>query len=445
MAIGQAQSISELLSLGIRNSNTEKSNSVRAEQQQFGSTLKAFSSSYSGDSHPSAHTSSVSSSWQSSGKGAPIGGKSLPEDRGAREVASTHDRDVDQINPTQPPEDKEALVKDLEDAGVDPQKLKELVVSEGEMTEEEFDQLLESPEAFLQQLNAWLQTPGLGQEILALAEQPMALQQLALISRQNGRPGGGENTTSQPTQVDATAKKEPASDLVGRLLEEQGGGNLEEGLSKDKLFEQLLSSKNAESANKSGQFASLLQGENIQPGNKQSLGQAGISLSGMNVAGQSTTQGAQALPQLPTMRGLPGQPGATEALSERIMMMRAKNMQIAEIKLNPQELGALEVRIKVVNDVANVQFHSPNPSVREALEGQIVRLREMMDGTGLSLGDVGVSDQSLSERTDESFAEHAASTGVSPEADGDGIGHESMSIGAIAQSRQALGLVDYFA
>lgn len=439
MAIGQTQSVSDLLSLGIKNSNNDKANSAKTDQKQFGTTLKAFSSSYS-DTHQASTGRSDSnlSTWLMAGKNNPVSGNSLPDFWGSK--ATGLGVESNSAMP-QRPRNREELVKGLERAGIDPQELKERVVSSGKATDEEFERLMDSPDDFLEELDGWLQTPGLGQEILALAEQPLALQQLALLGR-GGRPGGGDGQVI--AQIDGSGKKEPASDLVGRLLDEQGGeGDLKEGLSKDKLFEQLLNAKNAESGNKAGQFSSLMSGESLQAGKVSPQNAIGLSASG--VMGQSTTQAAQALPQLPAMRGLPGQPGATEALSERIMMMRAKNMQIAEIKLNPQELGALEVRVKVVNDVANVQFHSPNPGVREALEGQIVRLREMLDGAGLSLGDVGVSDQSLSESGEESFAGSSTPEVTGSDSDEGGVLHGAESAGVIAQSRQALGIVDYFA
>ena len=439
MAIGQTQSVSDLLSLGIKNSNNDKANSTKTDQKQFGTTLKAFSSSYS-DTHQTSTSrpNDNLSTWLGAGKNNPVGGNGLPDLWGSKAAGG----DVESSSAIQQrPRDREELVQGLERTGIDPQELKERVVSSGKATDEEFERLMDSPDEFLEELDGWLQTPGLGQEILALAEQPLALQQLALLGR-GGRPGGADGQVLM--QIDGSGKKEPASDLVGRLLDEQGGeGDLKEGLSKDKLFEQLLNAKNGESGNKAGQFSSLMLGESPQGGKLSPQNAIGLSASG--VMGQSTTQAAQALPQLPAMRGLPGQPGGTEALSERIMMMRAKNMQIAEIKLNPQELGALEVRVKVVNDVANVQFHSPNPGVREALEGQIVRLREMLDGAGLSLGDVGVSDQSLSESNEDSFAGSSTPGMVGSDSDEDGLLHGAENAGVIAQSRQALGIVDYFA
>ncbi len=446
MAIGHTQSVSDLLSLGIKNSNNDKANSTKTDQKQFGTTLKTFSSSYSDMRSTSAgRSNNVLFSELPTGKSNPIGGNISPgvgERGGTIGRMESHESEAHTVV-SQRPKNREELVEGLERAGIDPQALKERVVSSGEVTEEEFDDLMDSPDDFLKELDAWLQMPELGLEILALTDQPLMLQQLALLGRV-GRSGGSDGQAQQPVQVETSGKKEPASDLVGRLLDEQGGeGSLEEGFNKNKFFEQLLTAKSSESGNKMGQFSSLMLGESFQ--SEKASPPNGVGLSGLGATVQGSAQVSQALPQLPVMRGLPGQPGATEALSERIMMMRAKNMQIAEIKLNPQELGALEVRIKVVNDVANVQFHSPNPGVREALEGQIVRLREMLDGAGLSLGDVGVSDQSLSDGHEESFASHSTSGSTDADGSDDGLAQGVEQAGMIARSRQSIGVVDYFA
>jgi flagellar hook-length control protein FliK len=55
----------------------------------------------------------------------------------------------------------------------------------------------------------------------------------------------------------------------------------------------------------------------------------------------------------------------------------------------------MEVRIDLTKDQAQVTFLSPHAGVRDALEGQMQRLREMFTQQGMNLMDVNVSDQSL--------------------------------------------------
>lgn len=82
----------------------------------------------------------------------------------------------------------------------------------------------------------------------------------------------------------------------------------------------------------------------------------------------------------------------------RLQMMVGQNIQTAEIRLDPPELGALDIKIKVNNDVASVNITSPHSQVREALESALPRLREMFAESGISLGDVNVRQESHTEQ-----------------------------------------------
>ena len=80
-----------------------------------------------------------------------------------------------------------------------------------------------------------------------------------------------------------------------------------------------------------------------------------------------------------------------QALGERIQWMVSQKMQGAQIRLNPAQLGPMEVRIQVHNDQASIQFSSAHSMVREALEASLPRLRDMFDASGVELVDVDVS------------------------------------------------------
>ena len=92
-------------------------------------------------------------------------------------------------------------------------------------------------------------------------------------------------------------------------------------------------------------------------------------------------------------KGQMGSPQWGQALNERIMVMAAQNNQVAEIQLDPPELGSLKIRLQVGQDQVSVNFTSPHASVRDAVEQSLPRLREMMEEQGLQLGDSSVNDQ----------------------------------------------------
>ncbi|EGG93579.1 Flagellar hook-length control protein fliK [gamma proteobacterium IMCC1989] len=90
-----------------------------------------------------------------------------------------------------------------------------------------------------------------------------------------------------------------------------------------------------------------------------------------------------------------------EAVTEKVMWMSSKGIKEATIQLDPPELGSLQIKVGLTQDQAQVSFTVQNPSVREALDQQSMRLREMFAEDGLNLTDVDVSDQSSQEESGE--------------------------------------------
>ncbi|MBD9589975.1 flagellar hook-length control protein FliK [Pseudomonas sp. PDM03] len=89
------------------------------------------------------------------------------------------------------------------------------------------------------------------------------------------------------------------------------------------------------------------------------------------------------------------QSGWTEEIVNRVMYLSSANLKAADIQLQPAELGRLDIRVNMVPDQqTQVTFMSAHPSVREALDGQMHRLRDMFAQQGMGQVDVNVSDQS---------------------------------------------------
>jgi len=167
----------------------------------------------------------------------------------------------------------------------------------------------------------------------------------------------------------------------------------------------------------------------------------------LNPLSQAITQQVQQA-QRPAL--VPGQPvqmqqtGWSEAVVDRVMWLSSQNLKSAEIQLDPAELGRMEVRIDLSKDQAQVTFLSPHAGVRDALEGQMQRLREMFAQQGMNLMDVNVSDQSLA-RGWQGGAEGGSSRGSS--AEDDAPAEELQGITDISGNRTSgdRGLVDYYA
>lgn len=135
-----------------------------------------------------------------------------------------------------------------------------------------------------------------------------------------------------------------------------------------------------------------------------------------------------------------------EAMVEKVMWMSSQNLRSVEIQLDPAELGPLEIQIQSRGQDLQVQFISQNPSVREALEGQMHRLREMFAGQGMEQAEVTVADRSAGEQSRQGegqLAERSVNQGARENQGG-------LEEGAsLAQSGERItqplrGLVDYY-
>ena len=105
-----------------------------------------------------------------------------------------------------------------------------------------------------------------------------------------------------------------------------------------------------------------------------------------------------------TMQVPPNHPNWSFEMGEKMMWMNKQGIQQAEIHLDPPELGSLTVKVSVDSDVATVSFVAASTQVKDLLEGQVQRLREMMAQQGVELAevDVNVSQQgSGSHQSDE--------------------------------------------
>lgn len=136
------------------------------------------------------------------------------------------------------------------------------------------------------------------------------------------------------------------------------------------------------------------------------------------------------------------QPGWTQDVTDKVMWMSSQNLKTAEIKLDPAELGRLDIKIDMTQEHMQVSFSSANAGVRESLESQMYRLRELFAQQGMQNVDVDVSDQSQQQaRTQEQTATQGlGSRNAEGEAD------TQQHITSIREQQDGrLGLVDYYA
>jgi len=166
-------------------------------------------------------------------------------------------------------------------------------------------------------------------------------------------------------------------------------------------------------------------------------------MAAMAATANAVSTGAErSLPGAGIINVPPQHPQWSHALGERMQWMVGQQLQQAEIRLDPPELGSLDVKVTVNKEHATVHFVTHNPQVRDALEAATPRLREMFAESGLNLGDVNVSQESFHQQAAQDGGEHAASHDG-----GDAIGDPGPeAIGAVeAPVHRGSGLLDAYA
>ncbi len=262
----------------------------------------------------------------------------------------------------------------------------------------------DDPAAWLQPLpteaaNPFAPLPEGGNELPATDGLPMAWNSLFLINDPAAR--GAPATAEDPQLILAAVEGEgsdgPLQARVQMLAARAGyGGGEEGGGMLEAAFARRLETASAN-------LASVPTGDAAGAAPRQEL--SGVGAAATATQPVVTIGGERPLPSAGTIAVPPQHPQWGHALGERMQWMVGQQLQQAEIRLDPPELGSLDVKVVMNKEHATVHFVTHNPQVRDALEAATPRLREMFAEAGLNLGDVNVSQ--------ESFQQQAARDGES--------------------------------
>ncbi len=218
--------------------------------------------------------------------------------------------------------------------------------------------------------------------------------------------------TSDKPAVKSLNKEKPSS-ILGANAELVGKGDNANGLELDKkpqttnlrsdIFHALSKNKASEviALDDLGNKALTKGSERNQTGFAAALTSA-ATLNSASIQNSASTQPVLAVQ--PTMQSS----AWNQVMSSRVVWMAREGISEASLKLNPANLGSVEVKLNMHNDQANVLFISHNAATRDALEQALPRLRESFEQNGMQLADADVSGQE-SEHAEE---EQAGEAGV---------------------------------
>ncbi|MGR5500706.1 flagellar hook-length control protein FliK [Vibrio sp. DNB22_10_4] len=109
---------------------------------------------------------------------------------------------------------------------------------------------------------------------------------------------------------------------------------------------------------------------------------------------------------------------ASDQVAERVQMMMSKNLKHVDIRLDPPELGRMQIRMSLNNDSATVHFTVQNQQTRDMVDQAMPRLREMLSQQGIQLADTSVQQQGQQQR----HASNGSGTGDSGNSASNGSG-----------------------
>lgn len=98
---------------------------------------------------------------------------------------------------------------------------------------------------------------------------------------------------------------------------------------------------------------------------------------------------------------------AAKLLQERVSALLNINNKEAEIRLDPPEMGSMQIRIRSDAEQAQINFVVQNQQAKEALEQSMPKLREMLAEQGIELGESSIQQGDSQENMAEQEQQNA--------------------------------------
>ncbi|MEO2266898.1 flagellar hook-length control protein FliK [Pseudoalteromonas sp. YIC-656] len=133
---------------------------------------------------------------------------------------------------------------------------------------------------------------------------------------------------------------------------------------------------------------------------------------------------------------------AAQQLHQRVNMLLNLSNQQAEIRLDPPELGSMQVRVRSEGEQAHVNFVVQNQQAKEALEQTMPRLRELLAQQGLALGDTNVEQQGQQQEFDGNESQFA---GQQQNAKDEEVAQDEQLIAAQQKNASSKQGIDFYA
>ncbi|OTA21081.1 flagellar hook-length control protein FliK [Xenorhabdus beddingii] len=122
-----------------------------------------------------------------------------------------------------------------------------------------------------------------------------------------------------------------------------------------------------------------------------------------------------------------------QQLNQHVLFFNRNGLQQAELRLHPQELGALHIRMSVEDNQAQLHFVSAHQNVRAALEAALPGLRHSLAESGIQLAQSSVGSDAQGNWQQEHHASNQANNQNRSQNNGHSNSHaDSQSHGLVA-------------
>lgn len=206
------------------------------------------------------------------------------------------------------------------------------------------------------------------------------------------------NTTPESSSSQSTAPgKDEKHEIKGAALNAPAASNAASQSSS--TAQSSNSSLNLASDSHFQQALSAMIKQDDQAPAHSSASDSGLNISGPITSASTlpapvTASATSSTPSTPMLNAQLGSDEWQQALSQQIVMFSRNGQQNAELRLHPEDLGAIQISLKLDNDQAQISLVSSHSHVRSALEAAIPQLRSALAESGINLGESQVSSDS---------------------------------------------------
>ncbi|GAA0335338.1 flagellar hook-length control protein FliK [Morganella psychrotolerans] len=163
----------------------------------------------------------------------------------------------------------------------------------------------------------------------------------------------------------------------------------------------------------------------------------------------SATQAAAPTAQAMPLTGQLGSELWQQQVSQNITYFSRQGLQQAQLRLHPEELGSLNIHLKIEDNQAVMHFVSPHSHVRAAMESMMPVLRSALQESGINLAQSSVGQEYHGDQQNSGEGQNARQSGESLSAAGNITGlniQGDTTVSRVAHSAAlARGGIDTFA